>query len=448
MLSGPSFMDSFFNSSTGSVVEYMGISHEEFSFLLSVPSLTGVVSAIAGLIVALYGSTLSAIFSGMVSLSGSIIVLYGIYLGNYATVMVGRIMFNMFWSLLQSFQTVLMFKLFTGPTLAWVYSLQIIAIRVGTAGGFFCAGRFMDYANDSIVGAFALAVGVSSTSFILSLAFAYLYRGSKTAQLVRPLMMGNRRTGIGSSNEINFHIPRNAVFLCGVIFLYYAGFTTFESFGVDFMNSKYGFDKDSAGSMMSSLVLISLLSPFIAPVLCNTTRQLRSMGIATIVVASAIFALANGPVEDQTRAYIILVGLGTAHMFVVSGLWLSLAGVCSTDSEKAHAASIGSAVNCISTCTTCWITGRLRDVTGNYVLAYSILATFVLAASVLGWTVVATYTPPIDESSRDKYSIDKLSAEESFEEPLAEYLLCDSVVDEDHFSSRHPYASPIGNFKA
>lgn len=434
MVSGPSFMDSFFNASTANIVNYMQITHEQFSFLISVPALTGVVSAIAGFAVAVYGSTLSALVSGGLSILGSIILLGGLHMKNYATVMVGRIVFNICWSLLQSFQTVLMFKLFRGTTLAWVFSLQIIAIRLGTAGGFYSAGRFYSMADDSTADAFALGILVSSLSLLLSILFAYLYRGSKTARLVRPLMIGSRRTADKLANtKFSLAIPLPAQLVCASIFFYYAGFTPFEVFGVDFFHTQYGMLTEDAGKMMSCLVLISLLSPLIAPMLADTRKQLISMATATVVVAMAMLVISQGNESHKTLALAAMIILGVAHMFVVGGMWLALASVCATENEKANAASIGSAVNCISTCFTSWSTGKLRDIAGNYRWAYGVLSSFVFLAWLVSLTVHCKY--------KAQCSMANTSASMGFEcnsvrdQPIAEYLLWSPVI-ENHFNSR------------
>ena len=379
-VTGPCFMDAFFNAMTTEIISEMGIKHSQFALFISIPSLTGVVSAVAGLIVALYGSTMSAIVAGTLSFLGSAILMVGISTSTFATVMIGRIVFYLFWSLLTSFQTVIIFKLFRGTTLAWVFALQIFAIRLGMAGGMYFAGTILDLAG-SLYGAFRIALLISGGSLMCTFAFAYLYRGSQTAKIVRPLIMGRR--GIVSAEKFDWSLSRDAKCLCAVIFLYYGGFTPFESFGVDFLICQYKVDRDPAGKLMSSVVLFSFLSPVFAPMLTNIRRQLNAVVLAGSLVAGCMMVGVVG-VEFSPFYFLCMAGMG--HLFVVNGLWLALAGVCKGESEKANAASIGSALNCVSTCVTSWLTGKIRDVYGNYDIAFSILA-----GSIIVGTFVAGY---------------------------------------------------------
>ena len=374
-VTGPCFIDSFFAASTSEIVQWMKISHESFSLLISVPALTGVVSAITAVIASMYGSTLSSMVTASLSFVGAIIIAIGIFNVNYATVMIGRLIFVLFWSLLTSFQCVIIFRQFQGPPLAWVLSLQILAIRIGTAAGMFFAGPIIDRCGD-IANGFVTAIFLSAISLASTFLFAYLYRGSSSARLIRPKMIGHKKR-VSDPTEEETKMPTDAKILCAVIFLYYGGLTPFESFGVDYLTNQVGIDRDISGKMMSMVVMFSFFSPLIAPIFNTVGIQLKCTMVAQGVIA---LAMLNTLFEWIPYPLISLAVIGIGHLFCVNALWLSLAGVSLTEYTKAEAASMGYALCSLGTCLNTWTTGKIRDMYGDYTVAYTLLASSILVA--------------------------------------------------------------------
>ena len=433
-VTGPCFVDSFFAASTSEIIDSLQISHEQFSLLISVPALTGIVSAVTAVLVALYGSTLSAMISATLSFLGAVIVAVGLSHGNYATVMIGRIVFVLFWSLLASFQTVIIFRQFRGAALAWVFSLQIFAIRLGTASGLYFAGPIIDMSNGSVDSAFRTAVFLSGFSLLSTFVFAYLYRGSRVARLVRPLLSGRRRqleSGVSSIAIVNESMPRDAKILCLVIFLYYGGLSPFESFGVDYLSNQVGIPRDMAGGMMSTVVMFSFFSPIVASFLTTVKRQLTcviaAQGLIGVSMLATVFGLVAHPM-------VTLSFIGVGHLICVNGLWLALAGVSPSESAKTKAASFGSALNSVSTSLTSWSTGKIRDVNGDYTVAFAMLALSILAA------MCATIAVHVNRKSEDipspRFQMDILLVPNSIPDPITEILLPSPTtpIIDDYFS--------------
>ena len=384
-VTGPCFIDSFFSASTTEIITLLNIDHSQFSLLISIPALTGIVSAVTAIFVSMYGSTLSAMFTGLCSFLGATITAFGLYSRNYATVMIGRFVFVLFWSLLGSFQTVIIFRQYRGPSLAWVLALQILTIRIGTAAGMYFAGPIIELSFGAVEDGFCTALIISAISLISTFIFAYLYRGTSIARIVRPLMIGRRRNAAHVTAATHAEIPWKVYTLCVGIFFYYAGIAPFESFGVDFLTTQVGIQRDISGKMMSIVVMFSFFSPIIAPFLTSLKIQLKCTFAAQCVVAVSMLLTIFQITKNPT---ITLACIGIGHLFCVNGLWLSLAGVSPNEHVKTEAASIGYAVNSLGTCLTSWSTGKVRDIYGNYTVAYSLLAISVMIAATATFAVL------------------------------------------------------------
>jgi nitrate/nitrite transporter NarK len=391
-LSGPTFFDNFFNACATDIMQNMEMTHEDFSLLVSIPSITGIFcGAVAGMVSA-YGSTLTALVTAVVAFIGEVVVAYGIENSSFSTVMTGRIIFVLSWNLLGSVQKVIIFRQFTGQALAIIFALKIIAIRIGAVSGLYFAGTILTEAGGSLSTAMFYAVILSGVSLVCTIAFAYLYRGSSTARLIRPLMIGHRRnrnniSSDQSSTALSLNISRDTWICCGIIFLYYGGLVPFETFGVDYLVTEYKITRSEAGHALALIPFFSFFSFMISPLITNVRRQLYGVIIATLLVASSIgFEMVGAPYSPNL--YLCLIGIG--HMVVANAVWLALAGVSPTESQKTNAASISSAIYAVSTFTFNWMTGRVRDMTGSYDLALSVLSGLITAASFLavylqGW---------------------------------------------------------------
>lgn len=383
-LSGPTFFDNFFNACATDIMSRLEITHEEFSLLVSIPSITGILcGAVAGMVTA-YGSTLTALVTALVAFIGEIVIAYGIESSSYSTIMTGRVIFVLCWNLLGSVQKVIIFRQFSGPALAWIFALKIIAIRVGAVSGLYFAGSILRRADGSLPDAMFFSVVLSGISLVCTFAFAYLYRGSSTARVIRPLLIGHRRNrpaDAGDGSRFSFSIPRDTWICCGIIFFYYGGLMPFETFGVDYLVTSYGFSRTDAGQALALIPFFSFFSPLISPVISSVKRQVLAVIFAQIVIAFSILAQAHAL---PYAPHLYLCAMGVGHMVVANAVWLALAGVSITESQKTNAASISSAIYAVSVFTFSWITGKIRDSTGDYDVALSMLSGLILCGAVLG----------------------------------------------------------------
>lgn len=388
-LAGPTFFDNFFNACATDIMENMQMSHEDFSLLVSIPSITGIFCGAVASMVSTYGSTLTALTTAIVAFLGEVMVAYGIENSSFRLMMAGRIIFVLSWNLLGSVQKVIIFRQFTGQALALIFALKIIAIRVGAVSGLYFAGSILGEAKGSLSVAMFYAVILSGVSLVCTIAFAYLYRGSSTARLIRPLMIGHRRARQSPNpqqqSSLSMNIPSDTWVCCGIIFLYYGGLVPFETFGVDYLVSEYDLSRAEAGKALALIPFFSFFSFVISPIISTVRRQLWAVIFATILIAfSILFEMWKGPYAPHL--YLCLIGVG--HMVTANAVWLALAGVSPTETNKTNAASISSAIYAVSAFSFNWMTGRIRDVSGSYDTALSVLSGLILAASCLSGYLV------------------------------------------------------------
>ena len=431
-LSGPTFFDNFFNASATDIMNSLEITHEEFSLLVSIPSITGILcGAVAGMVTA-YGSTMTALVTALAAYIGEIVIAYGIESSSYSTIMTGRVIFVLCWNLLGSVQKVIIFRQFSGPALAWIFALKIIAIRIGAVSGLYFAGSIMRQADGSLSGAMFFSVVLSGISLVCTFAFGYLYRGSSTARLVRPLLVGHRRNRPaepGDTSGFSLSIPRDTWICCAVIFFYYGGLMPFETFGVDYLVTEYGFTRTDAGQALALLPFFSFFSPLISPVISSVKRQILAVIFAQAIIAGSIFSETRHA-AFAPHLYICLIGVG--HMLVANAVWLALAGVSPTEAQKTNAASISSAIYAVSVFVWNWITGRIRDSTGDYNLALTVLAGLVIIGALL-----AVYLQ-LTGDWRNSPTHNQPAGEEPLLAPSASPALIikpNPVIDDNHFTA-------------
>jgi hypothetical protein len=389
-LSGPTFFDNFFNACVTDIISRLDISHEKFSLLISIPSMTGILcGAVAG-IVSTYGSTLTAALTATLSYIGAIIVCYGISESSFSTIMTGRLVFVLFWNLLGSVQKVIIFRQFSGQSLAWIFGIKIVAIRLGAVSGLYFAGDIINQVDGSLPAALYFALALSGISLICTVAFAYLRRGTSAAREILPLMVGHRRrmdtasvTPQASSKMSILSIPKNAWICCLIIFLYYGGLTPFETFGVDYLVTDYGMSRADAGKALAFLPCFSFFSPLVSPLIASIRNQIIAVVMAQLLVAIAIFAqivqLPYAPV-----LYICMMGIG--HLIAANAVWLALASVSPSETDKTNAASVSSALYAFSAFSFNWVTGIIRDIAGDYNSAL-----FMMSLLILGGAAVSMY---------------------------------------------------------
>jgi len=401
--------------------------------------MTGVFCGIVAGIVSAYGSTLTASITAIFSYIGAIILCYGISESSFSTMMVGRLIFVLFWNLLGSVQKVIIFREFTGNSLAWIFGLKIVAIRMGAVSGLYFAGDIMTQVDNSLPSAFYFALALSGISLVCTICFSYLRRGTSTARLILPLMVGHRSSMRPTSSssyaprKTLFSIPRNSWICCLIIFFYYGGIVPFETFGVDYLVTDYGMSKGDAGKAMALLPFFSFFSPLISPVVASLKNQLWALVLAQVVVAGGILAevlqASHAPV-----LYLCVMGIG--HLVVANAVWLALASLSPSDQDKTNAASISSAIYALSGFFFNWLTGTVRDLTGSYDAALVWLSVLVslgtiVAVYLLGW---ASWHEPFTGNEMDRILLDD-SQHQLDDTPSVATTGMRTQIDPNHFST-------------
>jgi cyanate permease len=161
----------------------------------------------------------------------------------------------------------------------------------------------------------------------------------------------------------------------------------FETFGVDYLVTEYGLSRTDAGHALALIPFFSFFSFLLSPIITTVKRQIIAVITATAVVSFSILLEMWGA-PYAPHLYLCLIGVG--HMIVANAVWLALAGVSPSEAQKTNAASISSAIYAVSAFSFNWMTGRVRDLTGDYNVALSVLSGLLLAASVMamylyGW---------------------------------------------------------------
>jgi MFS family permease len=440
-LSGPTFFDNFFNACTTDIIERLQISHEDYSLLISIPSITGVVCGVVAGLITMYGSTATATITAILSFCGAIIVCYGIDTASYSTVMAGRFVFVLFWNLLGSVQKVIIFRQFGGKALVWIFGLKVVAIRIGAVSGLYFSGSILSQMSGSLAGGFYCALLLSGISLVCTILFSYLRRGTPTARLVMPLLIGRRRDRATRATSDDstppgrgsyFSIPKESWLCCLVIFLYYGGIAPFETFGVDYLITDYGMSKIEAGQALALVPFFSFFSPLMAPILGTVRIQLISITAAQVLAAFGILAqVFEFPYSPML--YLCLIGIG--HLVVANAVWLALAGVSPTETHKTNAVSISSAVYSMTAFTFNWATGAVRDASGDYAHAFIMLSLLVFSGGLAAMYLLM-YGKWIEPSTQGEMARLLLDSDPSRGDATPEVVVldtCSPVVD-NHFA--------------
>ncbi|KAF4683655.1 hypothetical protein FOZ60_008819 [Perkinsus olseni] len=274
---GAYFADSVLAAYKTQILEYLRIDHERFALLFSLPSLTGVLCGPFGVMVAKYGSTKSALSAATLTCVGSALVVVGLQNRAYLVVLLGRVVFWTFLYILCVVQTVLCYRLFSGSALVAAYGLIIVACRTGgLVGSAFNAVLLSWYQGDVVKAEVApdadavLQISFSSAmaavGLVCAIAFAVLYKGTRTARLVWPLM--SRRdvatSELSTSDATQRYSLRTLPALYWVLWLalglLYSAIFPFETIAVDYYVGDWGMTQQRAGKTTTLLLAFTFIT--------------------------------------------------------------------------------------------------------------------------------------------------------------------------------------------
>ena len=217
-----------------------------------------------------------------------------------------------------------------------------------------------------------------------------------------------------------------------VMFFYYGGIVPFETFGVDYLVTDYGMTKGDAGKAMALLPFFSFFSPIISPFFGSVRNQLWALVVAQLIVCAGISAeVLHSP--HSPILYLCVMGIG--HLVVANAVWLALASLSPSESEKTNAASISSAIYALSGFFFNWLTGTIRDISGSYQTALIGLSLLVclgtaVALYLLGW---ASWREPLSIHEIDRVLLANLSGTTN-DQPRISHNIRSADIDPNHFS--------------
>ncbi|KAF4750709.1 Major facilitator super domain-containing protein 1 [Perkinsus olseni] len=276
---GAYFADSVLAAYKTQILEYLRIDHERFALLFSLPSLTGVLCGPFGVMVAKYGSTKSALSAATLTCVGSALVVVGLQNRAYLVVLLGRVVFWTFLYILCVVQTVLCYRLFSGSALVAAYGLIIVACRTGGLVGSAFNAVLLSWYQGDVVKAISFSSAMAAVGLVCAIAFAVLYKGTRTARLVWPLL--SRRdvatSELSTSDATQRYSLRTLPALYWVLWLalglLYAAIFPFETIAVDYYVGDWGMTQQRAGMILSTCPFWSLLSPLFSTVLTSIKRE-------------------------------------------------------------------------------------------------------------------------------------------------------------------------------
>jgi len=261
-----------------------------------------------------------SIGSGFMCLFGSLLAVVGIEYKMYGLLLVARFFFWLALYGLLVVQTVLVYSIFTGGQMVAAYSLIVFAMRFGGVIGYLCSGPVLaQFGLRGVMWISAISVFVA---FLSTISFACLFRGTATAQAIRPLLEDKRRGSGGFTWSTLREVPSSCwAFIFSIAFLYSSVFT-FESVGVDMLVVEYNYKPTAAGYFLSLLPGISLFSPIVSYISVGNLRPtLRNAAIGMCFVGLGHFI--NALSLDWCPP-IAMFSLGTGFVFAVCCLWTAL----------------------------------------------------------------------------------------------------------------------------
>lgn len=266
---GPYFADQTFANLKSNTIEEMGISNTQFGLLFAVSSLTGVLCPLANPLLARMGRTRMALASGFACSLASLGAVMGYHYNIYILLLASRFFFWLALYGLLMVQTVLVYSVYSGELLAIAYSLTVTAMRFGSLGADLAIGTL--HSTYGTEGALWFSTITVVVAFVATILFAYLFRGTTTAQAVRPLL-DEQRGNQTFSIELVSEIPRCVFAVLGAIGCLYVAVFSFETTGVDMLHVRYGYNAEDAGNLISIIPAMSLFAPVVTPFLGKSIK--------------------------------------------------------------------------------------------------------------------------------------------------------------------------------
>jgi len=155
--------------------------------------------------------------------------------------------------------------------------------------------------------------------------FAYLFRGTTTAQTVRPLLGGARAQAKSFSCKAFADLARSVLGVILAMGSLYGAVFPFEVVADDMLQKDYGYSPDNAGFLLTSVPLVSLASPLVQPWLGSVPgKQLCSGATAFVVMVAAQVVLA---LQQPWSPMVGFALMGVGYVVAACSLWIVLPGL-------------------------------------------------------------------------------------------------------------------------
>ncbi|KAF4724881.1 hypothetical protein FOZ62_028396 [Perkinsus olseni] len=240
---GAYFADSVLAAYKTQILEYLRIDHERFALLFSLPSLTGVLCGPFGVMVAKYGSTKSALSAATLTCVGSALVVVGLQNRAYLVVLLGRVVF---WTFLY----ILCVGEFEGSCVIISQSYENIVKSTTLVRG----QCFISYGWALValpLSRISFSSAMAAVGLVCAIAFAVLYKGTRTARLVWPLMS---RRDVATSELTLYWV------LWLALGLLYSAIFPFETIAVDYYVGDWGMTQQRAGKTTTLLLAFTFIT--------------------------------------------------------------------------------------------------------------------------------------------------------------------------------------------
>mmetsp|Transcript_61567 Transcript_61567/g.178572 ORF Transcript_61567/g.178572 Transcript_61567/m.178572 type:complete len:629 (+) Transcript_61567:65-1951(+) len=339
---GPYFHDTLLGVYKAQISDksMLDISSTSFALLFGLPSAMGALSGPMASVVVRWGDARSSFLSGGLTFLASVGVVISLEQNAYVCVLIFRLLFWLGLYILMAVQTVVVYKLFSGPELTVAMGFIIFACRIGGLMGFLVSGFLLKVCRRKAVPAMWVSVVLVGAAAISATLFAILRGGTVTARTIVPLLEGrgnrapNGEEGTGLRAGMKRFTSSTWIVVIQLGLLYSAVFP-FETIESDFLEQEWGITVDYVGWFTSLGALFGLFAW--AWGLCiTTTRGLLRWCLFSWVLMFVGFLLLL--LQDRNRCGLAALGItffGLAYSYLSTVLWILIPGTfkgcdCST----------------------------------------------------------------------------------------------------------------------
>mmetsp|Transcript_18657 Transcript_18657/g.33692 ORF Transcript_18657/g.33692 Transcript_18657/m.33692 type:complete len:532 (+) Transcript_18657:33-1628(+) len=333
---GPYFHDGLVSTYKAEVMMNLELSNKQFSMLFAFASLTGLCCSPSYIVMAWLGRTRVALGAGLTCAVASLGVTIGFQGRWFGLMLISRVIFWLAVYMLCTVQTVLVYALFRGRELVVAYGLVITFCRLGGVLAYFLSGPLLGLCG-GVFGSFMVGVFFVVVAFVATATFACLFRGTSTAQAVRPLL-GESRQVKRVSLELVRTLPVPIVLVAVSVGLMYGVIFPFEANADAMLQDAFGYSANGAGFLLTVAPAISLLSPFLAPVMGEAALTRLRYGIAGHLIVSSGMILLSTEAAWSPAPGFIQTGIG--YCVGCCGLWTALPVMIQATVPEEHRSTV------------------------------------------------------------------------------------------------------------